>query len=301
MTDDTAADDAGEGAEGASDDAASADTGAAVEPQQTRKERRQNEFRAAQESAREAREELARERTAREELDRRVAEMDGRLKERDAQSERDRKDPREDKIKELRRVSQRHLEAVANAKDPARQQEALDAYHEAVEEAAALRFELRAEEKERTNPKQAQQGLAPREVAIMTAIEGEFPTFGENNRKGQEFRATADLHLMRLMAQGKPYGLATVRAACAAAASEMKIGGASTGSTNRGRYGASGAGDGAGGGGEGDRGNVPIGRQEEALAIAMANRRGKGETKEQAIAEWRKRVAPGVAKRMADE
>lgn len=302
VTDDTT--DIDDGAEGAANEGGEPAEGAAATPEQreTRKERRRNEFQAAQESAREAREELARERGERERLAARVAEMDGRQRERDAQAERDRKDPYADQIAKLEDEAQTHLEAVGNAKDPAKQREHLKQYHAKMREAAKLDFKRDAEEAARKNPPQQQNGgLGAREVAIMTSIEGEFPTFVQQDKQGAEFRALADLHLNRLMASGKPYGLATIRAACAAAASEMKIGGKSTGSPNRGRFGASGAGDGAGGSGESDRGGVPIGRTEEALAIALANRDGKGLTKEQAIANFTKRVGPGIKRRMSDE
>lgn len=264
---------------------------------QSRKERRANAFQEAKENARLAREEAAREREERERLGREVAELRGRWEQAQQQQQRDAKDPYADKIQALEDEAQMHLERVANSKDPAVQKAELRAYNAKMREAAKLDMRRDLENEARKNPRQQQSQMNPRDAAMLTALEAEYPAIGD-----KKFRNVADGYVALLMARGRPDSLATLREACALAAQELKVGGVDSGkpsNVRRGAYSGFSSGEGAGGGGETSRDDVPIGRTEEALAIALANRRGKGETKEQAIAAWKKSVAPGVKRRLA--
>ncbi len=275
------------------------------EPRQTRKERRQSEFQAAQEASRVAREELAAERRERERLAAQVAEMNGRWQQQQEQSQRDAKDPYADRISALEDEAQLLLEKVSTTKDPAEQRELLKKYNAKMREASKLDFKRDQEKDARENPKQQQQqqGMSPRDVAMWTALEADYPMIANKDRGGQTFRATADLYINKLIAEGKPDNLATLRAACALAAKELKIGGHDERASNgqRGAYGGHANGDGGGGRGDNGRPSVEFGPQQRALAMALANRSGKGYDEAEAKADWLRRVGPGVAKRMSEE
>lgn len=296
--------DADEGGGESSSGGSGQSNGANGEVRQTRKERRQSEFQAAQEAARQAREEVAAERRERERLAAEIAEMRGQQRERDAQAQRNAKDPYAEKIAALDDEAQLILEQVSNTKDRAEQKALLKKYDEKKREAMRLDIKREREQEERENPRQQQQqGMSPRDVAMWTALEADYPMIANKDRAGQTFRATADLYINKLIAEGKPDNLATLRAACALAAKELKIGGHDERASNgqRGAYGGHANGDGGGGRGDNGAGKIEWGPQQRAMAMAMANRLGKGYDEAEAKAEWLKRVGPGVARRMSEE
>lgn len=271
---------------------------------QTRKERRQGELHASQEAARIAREEAAQERRERERLSNEVAELRGRWEQSQQQQQRDVKDKYADKIAALEDEAQLILEKVSNTKDPEQQKALMKKWNEKNREAIRLDIQRENEKNERENTQQQQQqGMSPRDVAMWTALEADYPMIANKDRAGQRLRATADLYINKLISEGKPDNLATLRAACALAAKELKIGGhdASPSNGSRGAYGGHANGDGGGGRGDNGRPTVEWGPQQRAMAMAMANRLGKGYDEAEAKAEWMKRVAPGVARRMSEE
>jgi hypothetical protein len=294
--------DADEGGGGSSAESSQGASGG--EQRQTRKERRQSEFQTAQETARLAREEAAAERRERERLATEVAELRGRWEQSQQQQQRDAKDPYADKISALEDEAQLILEQISNTKDRGEQKELLKKYNAKMREAAKLDFKREQETQERDTPRQQQQqGMSPRDVAMWTALEADYPMIANKDRSGAEFRATADLYINRLLASGKPDNLATLRAACALAAKELKIGGHDERASNgqRAAYGGHANGDGGGGRGDNGAGKVEWGPQQRAMAMAMANRLGKGYDEAEAKAEWLKRVGPGVARRMQSD
>jgi hypothetical protein len=191
------------------------------------------------------------------------------------------------------------LEKVANTKDPAEQKLLMKKWNEKQREAVKLDVRRDNERAERENPRQTPQQMNQRDTAIWVALEADYPVMADAGKKGKEFRAQTDLHLNVLLASGKPDNLTTFRAAAAAAARDLKIGGQSpVSSGQRGAFGGYANGDGGGGSGSNGRPTLEVGPQRGAGArarIAQATDvAGRGD---RGLAQ---KVGPRVAKRMSE-
>lgn len=221
------------------------------------------------EAAQRARDEIQRtleaERQERQRIDRELAEVRGRLAERDrsTQSE-DKHAQTRDKIAALRKQAKAHLFFSSQAKDPTQAEKEWDEHQRLMDEADDLRDSIRDEGRwEKRRGEIQQQGGDPQVAQERAYLSAKYPFLEDN----LEARALADAKFKVLVGSGKPRSRQTMEQAITDAARTLGLGGQST-PTNaeRMRYGGIPSGEGPGNGTE--RRTIKMGRHEEALAKA---------------------------------
>lgn len=233
-------------------------------------------------------EELGRMRNGYEQMGRELAELRGRMAERDSQNK---GDPYAKEIEDLEKAAKADLRAAAAAmKDNPQEAERLvDEHNKKLRKIARIEFkqeqEIAQAEQQKNNPQ-----LSPQETFDGQKVVQEYPWIATNAHA----RSIVDDLISRMTGAGSPRNYTTFKAAAAYVAQALNLGGHQEPTNGqRQRYTGNGAGEAGGGGGEGTR-RVEMGRHEIALARAMANRRGKGETDEEAQANWAKNVGTRI-------
>lgn len=260
------------------------------EDRPNRKERRANKLaeanRAASEAA-ELRKELAAEREARQRHAEEAAELRGQMS---ARQQQEKPDPWKDRIADLNKRAKASLNAASSAKDAATAQHYLGEYEAAKEEVGELRGRKAAIEEYEERAKSAPD---PAVHAQRMTLESEFPWLSDNVKA----RRAADGWYEILVAQGKtPKALSTLRAACANAARDFGLGGTGGQSNGKGRFSVPSGREGAAGdGGSSSFTAKDMTRQQERMAEDLYGHLPK----EQAHAEWAKKVYPKTVKQTA--
>jgi len=224
--------------------------------------------------------------------DRALAEMQGRLSERERASA---KDPYEDQIGELEKAAKADLRAAAAAmeKNPQEAERLVDEHNKKLRQIARLEFRREMEAEARERSANAPQPLPPAVQHDVVRVAQEFPWL----QTDAHARKAADNLVDRMIANGSPANYQTLRAAAAQIAVAFGLGGdAPPSNEQRQRYRGVGAGAAASGGGEGKR-TVTMGRTEIALARALANREGKGASDEEAQRLWAEKVGTRLSNR----
>lgn len=220
---------------------------------------------AADKRANEVQQELQRERAEGQRRDRELAEMRGRLEERERRGENvDKQTDTVKKIGELRKQARAQLYFASRAGDEAAAEKAWAEHDRLNDEANDLRDELRdAPRWEKRRGELAQNMPNPAVAATLSGHETQFPWLLSN----QEAVSRADAELTRLVQSGHPFNRQTAVMALAWTAKAMGLGGHTPPtSAQRAAYGGVPGGEGAGGGG-GPR-TIKMGRHEEAMAKA---------------------------------
>jgi hypothetical protein len=220
---------------------------------------------AAERRAQEIQKTLESERAERQRMDRELAEMRGRLTERERASQGDDKHAKtRDQIAALRKQAKAHLFFSAKATDPNQADKEWEEHQRLMDEADDLRDSMRDESRWEKRRGEIQQQL-PNQAHQQAIIghETQFPWLLNN----QEAIETADVRLTYLLNKGAEMNRQTVASALAWTAQKMGLGGHTPPTeSQRARYGGIPAGEGAGGGNE--RRTIKMGRHEEALAKA---------------------------------
>lgn len=177
-----------------------------------------------------------------------IAELRGRMEERQRQTQTtDKHAETKSKIAELRKQAKAHLYFSSQAKSPEAAEKEWDRYQELLDEADDLRDNIRAEgrwEKQRGElSSQIPDPAMQREAAVITA---RFPWLA-SNRKAQQI---ADAHINDIMATtGRPYSMEMGIEAVAWAGKVLGIGGHQAPTNGqRALYGGVSGGEGSGGG-----------------------------------------------------
>lgn len=224
---------------------------------------------AAERRANEFKQTLETERQERLRIDRELAEMRGRLEERQRSTQtQDKTAERQSKINQLRQQAKSHLSMsaqLAAAGRTAEADKAWDEYQRLNDEADDVRDELRDEKRWESRRAEIQQGMPdPQAAQALIGFEGQYPWLTSN----KEAVETADIRLTWLVNNGRPFNRQTVNEALAWTAKQMALGGHSAPSDQQRRlYGGVPGGEGPGSGGEGPK-TIKMGRHEEALARA---------------------------------
>lgn len=257
----------------------------------SRKERREAKKFDFQAELRTRDERLEQERNERQRLSNELAEIRGRLSERESAT--GTKDKYADEIAKLEEAADRDLKTAAAAmeRNPAEAERLVKEHNKKQRQIARLEFKQeqdseKAEEAKR-NPPLSQQEREDGQKVIQ-----EFQWIMTNSHA----RAIMDDLISRMTGQGAPKNYATFKAAAAYVANALNLGGhqAPTNEQKQ-RYNGVGAGEGSGGNGMGSR-KVEMGKHEIALARALANREGKGATDEEARENWAKRVGSRIGR-----
>jgi hypothetical protein len=236
-------------------------------PQQSERKNRKAQrldVEAAQRARDEIQKTLEAERAERQRIDRELAEMRGRLTERERSTQtQDKHAQTRDKIAALRKQAKAHLFFSAQAKDPNQSEKEWEEHQRLMDEADDLRDSMRDESRWEKRRGEIQQGVNPEVLQEKMYFSAKFP-FLEGNRRAQ---ALADAEFSELVQGGRPANRQTMEQAITSAAKTLGLGGQSAPTeSQRARYGGIPAGEGAGGGNE--RRTIKMGRHEEALAKA---------------------------------
>lgn len=189
------------------------------------------------------------------------------------------------KIASLRQQARNYLVQSAQSKDPAEAQRLLDKHDELSDQANDLRDEMR--DSERWEKRKGEiSGQMPN-----SAVMGEVMYFSakypwlDSNVKAQKM---ARAHFEDLVEGGRQASRATMEEAVTWAAKVLGIGGTNghASPAQRARYGGVSSGEGAGGGG-GNSGDIPMTRENEAMALAAYRHLEPAK----AIAQWKRDMA----------
>lgn len=195
-----------------------------------------------------------------------LAEMRGRLEERQQQTQQvDRQAQTKSKIAELRKQAKFHLFLSAKATDQATADREWDEHKRLEDEANDLRDDMRDEARWEKRRGEITSNLPdPTAQAEVNFLNTRFPWL-EGSKKAQ---ALADVHMREMIAAGSPATRETAVAAIAWAGKTLGLGGNGTAPTNgqRALYNGIPSGEGAGSGNE--RKTIKMGRHEEAMARA---------------------------------
>jgi hypothetical protein len=244
------------------------------------------------EAALKAREEIQKtleaERAERQRIDRELAEMRGRLTERERSTQtQDKHAQTRDKIAALRKQAKAHLFFSAQAKDPTQSEKEWEEHQRLMDEADDLRDSMRDESRwEKRRGEIQQTGVDPGLIQEKMYFAAKFP-FLDGNRRVQ---ALADAEFSELVQGGRPANRQTMEQAITSAAKTLGLGGQSQPTeSQRARYGGVPAGEGAAGGNEPRK--IRVGRQEDALAKAAMNVINPHLDSKAAVKEWARLMA----------
>lgn len=237
-----------------------------VSDRQSRKAKRLD-VEAAERRAQEFQQTLERERAEGVRRDREIAEMRGRLEERQRQTQtQDKHAETKSKIADLRKQAKAHLFFSSQAKDQAAAEKEWDDHQRLTDEANRLMWKMDSEsEWENRRGEFSQQIPDQGMLQERNYIATKYP-WVESSIEG---RSLADGKYTALVNGGSPQGRQTMEVALTWAAKTLGLGGNGAGPSDHQRrlYSGVPGGEGAGGGGDGAK-TIRVGRHEEAMAKA---------------------------------
>lgn len=294
-------------AEQPDDDAAQDDTPAerpsakeaAQSPEQqaaaeTRRQKRAERAQRFDAQIREANEAAAAARAEAEAARREAAEIRGRIAEREAAAG-PRKDPREDQITQLEADAKALLRQAAThmEKNPAEAERLIDEHNRKLRAAASLATRIDIDREANERSRNAPQPLPMAVQHDIMRVSAEYPFLRDNRSAQVMFSGLVE----SMTASGKmPDGYTTYKAAAAQVAKVLGIGGQSAPSErSRNAYNGAPAGEADGGSdSEHEPFDPTVDRHKNALAQALANRRGTGLAGKEARLAWEKEVGKRV-------
>jgi hypothetical protein len=240
-----------------------------AEPRQSRQERKAKrlDVESAQRERDEIKARFETEAQERQRLATELAEIRGRLQERQQQTQQiDKNEQTKSKVAELRKQAKFHLFLSAKAQDQATADKEWDEHKRLEDEANDLRDEMRDAERWEKRRGEITQSLPNGSAQAERArIDAKFPWL----EASEEAQALADARMKALLKSGRPGSRETAYEAIAWAGQKLGLGGGGGSPTNGQRQLYSGipSGEGPGGGGD-NRKTIKMGRHEEALARA---------------------------------
>lgn len=270
--------------------AASPEQQAAAENRKQRRAERADRF---DKQIREANEAAAAARAEAETARRENAEIRGRLQERESANPR--KDPREDQITQLEADAKALLRQAAThmEKNPAEAERLIDEHNRKLRQAAVIAADQHYDKRRADESRNQPQQLPDAVKHDIMRVSAEYPFLRDNRSAQVMFSGLVET----MTANGKlPDGYSTYKAAAAQVAKVLGIGGQSAPSDRqRAAYNGNAAGESDGGGNEEHEAFDPaVDRHKNALAQALANRRGTGQSGKEARQAWDKEIGKRV-------